>query len=48
MRGDGCKEATKKMKAEEEHAEDPERDDVKWMRTDGNKRKAGEQSEEAG
>ena len=27
------------------HPEDPERDDGKWMRTDGNKRKAGEESE---
>ena len=26
---------------------DPERDDGKWMRTDGNKRKAGEESEES-
>ena len=42
--GDGCKEATKKRKAEEEHPEDPERDDGKWMRTDGNKRKVGEES----
>ena len=46
-RGDGCKETTKKRKAEEEHPEDPERDDGKWMRTDGNKRKAGEESEES-
>ena len=38
--GDGCKETTQKSKAEEEHPEDPERDDGKWMRTDGNKRKA--------
>ena len=45
--GDGCKEAIKKRKAEEEHREDPERDDGKWMRTDGNKRKAGEESEES-
>ena len=44
--GDGCKETTKKRKAEEEHPEDPERDG-KWMRTDGNKRKAGEESEES-
>ena len=46
-REDGCKEAIKKRKAEEEHPEDPERDDGKWMRTDGNKRKAGEESEES-
>ena len=26
---------------------DPERDDGKWMRTDGNKRKAGAESEES-
>ena len=45
--GDGCKETTKKMKTEEEHPEDPERDDGKWMRTDGNKRKAAEESEES-
>ena len=45
--GDGCKEAIKKRKAEEEHPEDPERDDGKWMRTDGDKRKAGEESEES-
>ena len=45
--GDGCKEALKKRKAEEDHPEDPERDDGKWMRTDGNKRKAGEESEES-
>ena len=45
--GEGCKEAIKKRKAEEEHQEDPERDDGKWMRTDGNKRKAGEESEES-
>ena len=45
--GDGCKEAIKKRKAEEEHPEDPERDDGKWMRTDGNKRKAAEESEES-
>ena len=45
--GDGCKEAIKKRKAQEEHPEDPERDDGKWMRTDGNKRKAGEESEES-
>ena len=45
--GDGCKEATKKRKAEEEHPEDPERDDGKWMRTDGNKRKVGEEREES-
>ena len=45
--GDGCKETLKKRKAEEEHPEDPERDDGKWMRTDGNKRKAGEESEES-
>ena len=43
-RGYGCKEATKKRKAEEEHPEDPERDDGKWMRTDGNKRKVGDES----
>ena len=42
-----CKETTKKRKAEEEHPEDPERDDGKWMWTDGNKRKAGEESEES-
>ena len=35
------------MKAEEDHSEDPERDDGKWMRADGNKRKAGEESEES-
>ena len=40
-------EAFKKRKAEEEHPEDPERDDGKWMRTDGNKRKAAEESEES-
>ena len=45
--GDGCKETTKKREAAEEHPEDPERDDGKWMRTDGNKRKAGEESEES-
>ena len=45
--GDGCKEDIKKRKAEEEHPEDPERDDGKWMRTDGNKRKVGEESEES-
>ena len=45
--GDGCKEAIRKRKAEEEHPEDPERDDGKWMRNDGNKRKAGEESEES-
>ena len=45
--GDGCKEAIKKRKAEEEHPEDPERDDGKWMRTDGNRMKAGEESEES-
>ena len=45
--GDGCKDAIKKRKAEEEHPEDPERDDGKWMRTDGNKRKAGEEREES-
>ena len=45
--GDGCKEAIKKRKAEEEHPEDPERDDGKWLRTDENKRKAGEKSEES-
>ena len=39
--------AIKKRKAEEEHPEDPERDDGKWMRTNGNKRKAGEESEES-
>ena len=32
--GDSGKEATKKRKAEEEHSEDPERDDGKWMRTE--------------
>ena len=37
--GDGGKEAIKKRKAEEERPEEPERDDGKWMRTDGNKRK---------
>ena len=36
--GDRCKET----RAEEEHSEDPERGDGKWMRTEGNKRKAGE------
>ena len=45
--GDGCKEAIKKRKAEEEHPEDPDRNDGKWMRTNGNKRKAGEESEES-
>ena len=45
--GDGCKEITKKRKAEGEHPEDPVRDDGKWMRTDGNKRKAGEESEKS-
>ena len=45
--GDGCKETTKKRKAEEEHPEDPERNDGKWMRTDGNKRMAGEESEKS-
>ena len=44
--GDGCKETIKKRNAEEAHPEDPERDDGKWMRTDGNKRKAGEESED--
>ena len=39
-------ETTEKRKAEEEHQEDPERDDGKW-RTDENKRKAGEESEES-
>ena len=38
--GDSGKEATKKRKAEEEHSEDPERDDGKWMRAEGNKREA--------
>ena len=38
--GDGCKEALKKRKA-------AERDDGKWMRTDGNERKAAEESEES-
>ena len=42
-----CKEITQKRKAEEEHPEDPERHDGKWMRTDGSKRKAGEESEES-
>ena len=32
--GDGCKETTKKRKPEEEHSEDPECDDGKWMRTE--------------
>ena len=45
--GDGRKETTKKRKAEEEHPEDPERDDGKRMRTDGKKRKAEEESEES-
>ena len=45
--GDGCKEATKKRKAEVEHPEDRERDDGKWMRIDANKRRAGEESEES-
>ena len=45
--GDGCKETTKKRKVEEEHPEDPVRDDGKWMRTDGKKRKAGQESEES-
>ena len=45
--GDWCKETTKKRKAEEEHPEDPVRDDEKWTRTDGNERKAGEESEES-
>ena len=31
--GDGCKDAIKKRKAEEEHPEDPERDDGKCLRT---------------
>ena len=44
--GDGCKEDTKKRKAEEEHSEDPERGDGKWMRTEGNMRKAGEEETE--
>ena len=39
------KEAIKKRKAEEEHPEDRERDDGKWKRTHGSKRKAGEESE---
>ena len=43
--GEGLKEAIKKRKAEE-HPADLERDDRKRMRTDGNKRKAGEESEE--
>ena len=42
--GDGCKETTKKRKAEEEH---PERDDGNWTRTDGHKREAGEEREES-
>ena len=37
-RGDGCKETSEKRKAEEEHSEDPERGDGKWMRTEGNRR----------
>ena len=45
--GDGCKEAIKKRKAEVEDPEDSERDDGKWMRTDGNERKAREESEES-
>ena len=45
--GDGGKEAIRKRKAEEERPEEPERDDGKWMRTDGNKRKAVEESEES-
>ena len=40
-------EVTKKRRAAEEHPEDPERDDGKLMRTAGNKRKAGEKSEES-
>ena len=35
-----------KMKAEEEHSEDPERGDGKWMRTQGNKEQAGGGEEE--
>ena len=45
--GDGCKQTTKKRKAEEEYPEDPERDDGKRLRTGGNKRKAGEENEES-
>ena len=49
-RGDRVKEATNKRNAEEEHSEDPERDDGKWMRIERNKqgwrRRGGEQTEE--
>ena len=47
--GDGAptQSANKKRKAEEEHLEDPECDDGKWMRTHESKRKDGEESEES-
>ena len=47
--GDGAptQSSIKKRKAEEEHLEDPERDDGKWMRTHESKRKAGEEGEES-
>ena len=37
----------KEEKAEEQHPEEPERDDGKRMRNHGNKRKAGEESKES-
>ena len=47
MQGNHQEEEGRGGAPEEEHTEDPERDDGKWMRTDGNKRKAGEESEES-
>ena len=37
----------KKRKADGEHPDDPEREDGKWMRTEGNTRKTVEEEDES-
>ena len=37
----------KKRRADGAHPEDPEREDGKWMRTEGNKRKTVEEEQES-
>ena len=45
--GNGSSRVDNKSKADGEHPEDPEREDGKWMRTEGNKRRIIEEEEDS-
>ena len=44
---EGCGSSRVDNKGDGEHPEDPEREDGKWMRTEGNKRNTVEEGEES-